>query len=141
MNDKNKECIITFEHGLFGFENCKEYTPFFFNEGSDAMFAIDSVDIEGLSFVLMNPFLLKDDYSPKVPLEELKELGELKEEDYCWYVICVTKDPIGDSTVNLKCPIVLNPMTKMAKQVILDDSRYNLRHLLKDLTREENSSC
>lgn len=137
MSELNQQYKITFDEGLFGFENNKEFIPVAFDENSDAMIALHSVETQGLSFVIMNPFMLKEDYNPCVPESELKSLGENSDNKYSWYVICVVKNPVGESTVNLKCPIVVNPYTRKAKQVILSDSRYSLRHTLNQLTQKE----
>lgn len=133
---------IYFEEGLFGFEGYKKFLPVAVAADSDAVLTLHSTEEEGLAFIIMNPFLLKEDYDPQVPEEELKSLGECGgEEDYSWYVLCVAHRPANQSTVNLKCPIVVNTVTRKAKQVILDQKEYGFRHRLEDLTRKEKEIC
>lgn len=141
MTNSKKQYIIDFENGLFGFEDCKKFTPIFLDENVDTMLTLQSLDLEELSFVVMNPFVLKPDYSPKISSIELQSIGKNENNEYAWYVICVTKNPIEDSTVNLKCPIIINPLNGKAKQVILDNDDYKMRHTLKELTAKENNSC
>ena len=50
-----------------------------------------------------------------------------------YYAVCVVKDDVSESTVNLKCPVVINPDNQAAKQLILDDERYSFRHSLQQL--------
>ena len=133
---------IYFEEGLFGFEGYKKFLPVAVDADSDAVLTLHSTEEEGLAFIIMNPFLLKEDYDPQVPEAELKSLGECGgEEDYSWYVLCVAHRPADQSTVNLKCPIVVNTVTRKAKQVILDKKEYGFRHRLEDLTRKEKEIC
>ena len=45
----------------------------------------------------------------------------------------MVRDPVGESTVNLRCPLALNDRTGEAMQVILDDGAYHMRHSLAEL--------
>lgn len=54
-----------------------------------------------------------------------QDSGELS-----YYVICVMKEDYLDNTVNLKCPLVINPDTRTGMQVILEGSPYGFQHRL-----------
>ena len=134
--------MIYFEDGLFGFEDQKRFLPVAADESGDAVMTLHCRDEEGLAFIIMNPFLLVEDYNPVVPQTELECLGEVQDEsDYSWYVLCVAQKPASQSTVNLRCPIVINTITRKAKQVILEDQSYGFRHPLGELTRKEKKVC
>ena len=135
-DDTTEQEYIYFKEGLFGFETCRKFLPVLVEEKSDAVLTLHSLDREEISFVLMNPFYLLEEYDPQVSQQELAELGEVEGAEYSWYVICTTRNPIEESTVNLKCPIVVNVHTRRARQVILEDKTYQFRHRLKDLRRE-----
>ncbi len=75
---------------------------------------------------MINPFRFVTDYSISLTDEDLEEL-ESKGDNLFFYNICVVRDNIKDSTVNLKCPIIVNVDNRLAKQVILEDSKYPLR--------------
>ncbi len=138
--DKEKE-YIEFEEGVFGFEDHKRFIPVMLEEGSDAVLYLQSAEDEDLSFIIMNPFLLVKDYEPVLGEEDYEKLGTSCDEDLSYYVVCVVRDKVEDCTVNLKCPIVVNHVTRKARQVILDSEKYGLRHLLKEFTSEEAPSC
>ena len=54
----------------------------------------------------------------------------------------VVKNPVANSTVNLRCPIALNDESRQAIQVILDTDRYHMRHLLAEFGRKgEGPTC
>ena len=48
------------------------------------------------------------------------------------------KKPVSDSTVNLKCPLVIHPETREARQVIME--RYDMRHPLAEFGRGEGEA-
>ena len=90
-----------------------------------------------LAFVAMNPFSLLPDYSPEPAAEELAFLGASHSGELGYYVLCAVREPVGDSTVNLKCPVVVNPETRTAVQVILEGGAYHMRHRLAEFRGEE----
>lgn len=133
------EDFIVFQEGLFGFEEYKQFLPYAAEEGNDSILYLQSVDEEQLSFLVMNPFLLKESYSPILPEADRKALRAEKDEDLSYYVLCVIKEPPEESTVNLKCPVVINFQTREARQVILDSQDYGLRHMLKEFSDKEGA--
>lgn len=129
--DKEME-YIEFEEGIFGFEGQKKFVPIMLEEDSDAVLYLQSLEDEELSFVIMNPFMLKEDYDPVLSEEDYKALGTSNVGDLSYYVFCVVGNTVGESKVNLKCPIVVNHVNRKARQVILDSKEYGFRHLLKE---------
>lgn len=134
----SEQDIIYFKEGIFGFENFKKYIIIEFESGSDNLLCLQSIDDEELAFILMNPFNLMPDYNPQLSDSDIEDLAiDENTEGVLYYVICVVKDSISESTVNMKCPIVINPKNKMAKQIILDSEEYNFKHELKQFTEGE----
>ncbi len=70
--------------------------------------------------------------------EDLEELGVGDETELKFLTIAIIKKDIRDSVVNLKSPIAINPATKTAKQVILQNT-YPLRY--KIMVAEEGGGC
>ena len=126
--------VIRFENGMFGFENLKEYILISFEPGSDNLMCLQSTQDSELAFILMNPFNLKKDYEPVLADSDLRDLGITEAtRGVFYYAVCVVKDDVSEITVNLKCPVVINPDNQAAKQLILDDERYSFRHSLQQL--------
>jgi flagellar assembly factor FliW len=132
----NKDEIVHFPEGLFGFEDYKNYLPLAFQSKDDAMISLQSMDDEHLAFILMNPFYLMEDYKPTLQNSDLVALNSPNEEDLSYYVVCVIKEDAEKSTVNLKCPIIVNTAIRCARQIILDSSHYTFRHILADFTKK-----
>ncbi len=125
--------VFHFEGGLFGFEDEKRFALLPFEGSGGSLLCFQSVKTPQLAFVAVNPFSLKADYAPVLAASELAALGVERSEDLCFYALCVVRDPVGDSTVNLRCPLALNDRTGEAMQVILDGGAYHMRHSLAEL--------
>ena len=134
--------VVTFPAGLYGFEEEKEYLliPF---EGSTLLYSLQSVKTPMLSFILVHPFSLDPGYAPVLQPEELKTLKVEKSEELCYYALCALKKPSSESTVNMRCPVVINPDTQTAMQVVLEDDRWQMRQRLAEFEtpKEEASKC
>ncbi|MGL5255925.1 MAG: flagellar assembly protein FliW [Proteocatella sp.] len=133
----SKDSILKFENGILGFEKFKDYVMINFELGSDDLMCLQSLDEKELAFVLVNPFNLKPDYSPSLTEEDVEELGisDSTEGVFC-YAICTVKDNITENTVNLKSPIIVNPENMKAKQIVLENNEYAVRHQFKQFKNE-----
>ena len=132
----SEEEPLTFPKGLFGFEDEKRFLllPF---EGNGTLYSLQSLSTPQLAFVLMDPFSLTA-YAPVLEEEELAELGVKDSQELYYFVMCVVKSPVADSTVNLKCPVAINPDTREAMQVILEDDSYEMRHRLGTFEKQKD---
>lgn len=135
------ECL-TFPEGLFGFEEEQQFLLLPFEGGAHALLCMQSMRTPALAFIVMDPFALQPDYMPELRPAELTALGVPDHEQLCYYVLCAVKQPVSDSTVNLKCPIAVNPHTLTARQIVLDTDRYNMRHPLSEFASgKEDAPC
>jgi len=130
--------IIHFSSGLFGFEEEREYLLMPFDGSHGSMLCLQSVKTPALAFVVLDPFSLQPDYTPVLEDAELKHLGVKEAGELGFYVLCAVKNPVSDSTVNLKCPLVIHPETRQARQVIME--RYEMRHPLAEFSRREEAA-
>ena len=106
-----EEDKLHFPEGLFGFEEEKEFFLLPFEGGEGSLLCFQSAATPGLAFVALNPFSLKPDYAPVLTDRELEALGVERSEDLCFYTLCVVRSPVGESTVNLRCPVAVNDRT------------------------------
>ena len=130
--DCDGEALLAFPKGLFAFEEEKEFVLLPFSGSDGTLLCLQSTHTPQLAFVAMNPFTLNAAYAPVLQPEELRELGVEDSRALCFYVLCVVKNPVSSSTVNLKCPIAINDETRQGMQVILDGEGYGMRHLLSE---------
>ncbi len=127
-----QEDVLRFPRGLFAFEEEKEFLLLPFSGSDGTLLCLQSLQTPELAFVCMNPFSLSGDYAPQLQPEELKALGVKDSRELCYYVLCVVKNPVSSSTVNLKCPVAIHDETRQGMQVILEEGEYGMRHLLSE---------
>lgn len=123
----NPEDIIHFEKGLVGFEDLRQFVLLGNAEAEEMLVWLQSVEKPELAFVVIQPRFFKPDYCPRINSEEVEPLGVEKEEDLLMYAIVVIPEDARQMTANLKAPILINVKNNKAKQIILNDDRYEIK--------------
>lgn len=125
----DKNSILKFEHGIPGFENEREFALLPIEE--DSIFQVlQSVQTESLAFIITSPYAITTNYNFELDEATLMSIDIKSENEVAVFTIVSLKETLANSTVNLKAPIVLNTTNKKAKQVILDNESYTIRHQL-----------
>ncbi len=124
--DENE--LIVMDDGIYGFEEYKKFIPLPLEENNHDSLCLYSIDNVDVSFFIMNPFVLDDTYEPVLSEDDYQKLGTDNEENLSYFVICSLRDSIENSSVNMKCPIVVNTKTRKGIQTVLDTQKYSLRH-------------
>lgn len=99
---------------------------------SGRVFWLQSVAPEGPRFLAVPPAPYFPDYAPAVPPAACAELGLDRVSDADLF--CLVTVPNGDisaATANLRAPVVVNPVTQQARQVVLADGRHPIRRPLR----------
>ena len=125
----NPSDILSFEHGIPGFEDEKEFVQLPLSDES-VFQVLQSVKTEGLAFIITSPYTAVANYSFDLDEATIQALDIQSEEEVAVLSIVTLKDTLADSTINLKAPIVVNTTNKKAKQVILEKEEYAIRHKL-----------
>lgn len=132
------EKIITLEHGMIGFPEYKHFTLIYNEErGLDrsAIKWLQCMDDGDISFPVMDPTLVKEDYTLNVENEMVASLGEMDAEDLFILVTVRVPAAIKEMTANLKAPIIINMKNNKAIQTVLEDDypiRFPVFELLKN---------
>ena len=115
-----KEVIFHFDKGLPAFEECKDFV-FILDKKLQPFICMQSLEKQNLSFVLIDPFTIKKDYTVRLQ-ENILEAMDIKDENDLLILSVVTVNPdMTQTTANLMGPIVLNLRTNQGMQVILED--------------------
>lgn len=122
--------IIFFQEGIPAFEDEKEFVIILNEDEENPFHYLQSVKNPDLSFVILNPFIAFSDYDILLPDTAINKLKIEKEEDVTIYSMVVVPEDMTKMTINLLGPIVINTKEMLGKQVILDDERYNTKHLI-----------
>lgn len=124
------EEVVHFPDGIPAFEENKKYV-IIENPDKDIPFHwLQSIEEPSLAFVVINPFVFKQDYDFEIPQSVVNTLGIQSTEDVAIYSIVVIPEDIDKMTANLKAPVVINIKNNMGKQVFLEDDRYVTKHYI-----------
>lgn len=125
-----KQNIVTFPAGLPGLS--REITGFsLISLGENSpFFYLQSLQDEETGFILINPFELFADYEFDLPDEVVQTMGLNSPGQVAVFCIVNASGGLKKATVNLLAPVVLNTASGKARQVVLNDKRYGIRHPL-----------
>lgn len=121
--------IVHFQNGIPGFLEEKSFILLKLDQDSP-FYILQSTNTAELGFVIVNPFQFFTTYEFDLSDNNKAQLKLESEQDVVVYTILNVKDPFEDSTANLQAPIVLNTRKNEAKQIILNDPRYQTKQLL-----------
>ncbi len=120
--DVRPDALLTFPSGILGFPDGRRYV--ILDHDTDAPFKwLQSLDEPGLAFVILDPASFYPDYDVQVPHEALLEVDGKDDDELILSVLLTipSNDPTG-ITANLRGPLLMNPRTKLCKQLILSDN-------------------
>ena len=126
--------VINFPTGIFGFEQFSKYILIRFDDDNHTMFCLQGIEEGAPVFIVFNPFEIVDDYAPELTENDKADIECTNEDSAEYYVIANVTQPMENTVVNLKSPIVINSENKLAKQIIMD--KYDLRHPMFKKTEE-----
>ena len=133
-NRLDETVIFQFADGIPAFEESKRFI-LVVNENIKPFLYLKSLDIEGLGFVCIDPFMICREYSIRIPAKDQSNLS-LNDPAMAFVLSLVTveKDP-RETTANLLAPIIVNMENMQGRQVILDENfpvRFNIWRGLED---------
>ncbi|NLJ95905.1 MAG: flagellar assembly protein FliW [Clostridiales bacterium] len=128
--DLDQDKIIYFENGILGFEDYKKYTILYDNEDGERpdITWLQSIEEPLLAIPIISPFLIIPDYNPTVEDELLKPLGEITPDNLVVLVSITVPRDITQISANLRAPFVINSDTKKGSQIIVEESKYNIKY-------------
>jgi flagellar assembly factor FliW len=101
-------------------------------DGGGLLFWLQSVAPDGPRFLAVSAASFFPDYAPALPGVPCAELGLAEAADATLY--CLVTVPAGDvtaATANLRAPLVVNPETRRARQLVLIDGEHPIRRPLR----------
>lgn len=115
--------VIDFPQGLIGFSAVKRFV--LIDDPSSKRFVwLAGVDRPELSFLLIDPKAVLNDYEIEATKSDLEFIGLDSIEDSQIYVIVTLPRNAAEATVNLKSPILINTKTSRGMQIVLEQGRY-----------------
>ncbi len=137
--DIAEDKIITFENGLFGFEEYKKYTVLYDVECKEESISwLQSIDEPTLALPVVSPLLVKPDYNPVVEDTLLESLGTVSDENMAIFFVMTVPSDLTLMSVNLKAPLLINADSKKGIQIIVENQDYPVKYMVYDLFTVDN---
>lgn len=137
--------ILTFPTGILGFPDWTRYV--ILDHDTDAPFKwLHCIEESSLAFVILDPALFHADYRIEIPAEALAEIkGTAADALTLAVILTIPSDDPGRITANLRGPLLMNPGTRLCKQMVLSDeypTRYPVfaRHAVRQPAQTESQS-
>jgi flagellar assembly factor FliW len=120
--------LLRMPDGLIGFRSCTHYVLLPDSEVAGLLW-MQSATVPELAFGLVAPPLAVDNYRIELRPGDLTAL-ELDDERSALVYVILNRGEGGGLTVNLQGPVVINPVRRLGRQLVLTSSRYAVRYPL-----------
>lgn len=138
--DVDERQKINFPIGIYGFEKFKDYVLLDANQ--QPFYWLQSLDVQEIAFILINPFLFRPDYQLDVDDRELDEIGLKRAADALVFAIVTVPAMSGPMTANLQGPVIINKANQMGIQAITRGESWKVKHdILAELAACRESRC
>ena len=135
----DESSVIRMPKGPIGFEEQTDYC--LIQHRPDTNFRwLQSVEEPSLAFVVVDPSEFFTDYEIELPDAETDKLRLKDAGDAMVLVVVAINDRGQDITVNLAAPIVINSRELVGMQVVIQDTRYTVRHPLMEQCKKATTS-
>lgn len=112
--------------GLPGFPNLRRWLALSIAEQPNFVW-LQSLDDVAVALPTADPYLIFDEYDPKLPAYATAALSIESAADFTLLCVIVVTENAEEMTMNLMAPIIVNLRTRRARQVMLENSGYSVR--------------
>ncbi len=125
----SSEEVIVLPQGLLGFP---QYTRFCLVDPADdtLILWLQSLEDENIAFPILEPKIFKPEYVARLSASELRELKLENVNQSAVFAILTIPEDATQMSANLKAPIVVNLREQIAKQVVLQENEYTIKHMM-----------
>lgn len=126
LGDEEK---IRIPQGMLGFPSLTEFC--LVDPGDETLILwLQSLQDPSLAFPLLEPKIFRPDYTARLSAAELRELSLENVNQSAVFSVLTISDDVTQMTANLKAPLVINLKRQIAKQVVLQENEYSIKHLM-----------
>lgn len=123
--DISEDKFYTFKNGVIGFEKYHKYV--LLPGDVDPFVLLQSTEDANLAFLLVDPFLVSNEYEVDVDNETLRVIGNPDPADVTVLTIVTVPRNGGPITANFLGPIVINKSNRECVQAILSDEKWTTK--------------
>lgn len=119
--DVPRESLLTFPSGLLGFPEWTRYV--ILDHDTNAPFKwLHCTEEASLAFVVIDPLLFNENYQVTISPEARGEVeGSETDELGLAVILTIPSDDPSAVTANLRGPLLMNPRTRLCKQLVLSE--------------------
>lgn len=125
--DVQESDLISMQGSILGFEDLRNFI-LLTDEKNTPFRWLQSVESPSVAFVVINPRVVKPDYSPHISDDDFSMLDISKGEDIALLCIVTIRTSPFQITANLRAPLLINAAMKKAAQVVLSDNDYDIQY-------------
>lgn len=118
--------VIRFVQPVYGFEQCQQYVLLSDDSVGDCILWLQSITQQEVCFILVDPGAMPYPYQPALTAETRAQLKLADDSQLAVRLIAVVPEEFSKATVNLKSPVLINMVEKLAAQVMLEEP-YSIR--------------
>src|ERR1700692_721586 len=119
--------MVLIPQGILGFPEYKKFC--LVDPGDDTLILwLQSAENPDIAFPVLEPKIFKPDYAVRLSAAELRELKLENINQSAVFGILTIPEDITHMTANLKAPLVINLKAQVAKQVVLQENEYSIKH-------------
>jgi flagellar assembly factor FliW len=121
------EDLISIPNGVLGFPEYKKFC--LVDPGDDTLILwLQSLENPEIAFPVLEPKIFKTDYTARLSAAELRELKLENVNQSAVFSILTIPEDVSLMTANLKAPLVINLNGQIARQVVLQENEYTIKH-------------
>ena len=113
--------VLQIKSPILGFESLQSVV---LKEMDELFSTLHTTNDSEISFTVLNPFRLLDEYDIEIPDSVKMKLEIDDDSTIAVYCMVVRQDPVEDSIVNFLAPIIVNTKKNLLAQVTLNPKDY-----------------
>lgn len=124
-----EETALFFPVGIYGFPQLRRCCLLPYGIPSELRW-LQSLENPFLLFLSVEPHAIFPEYEAEIPDIEAEALDLKKAEEAAILTLLTVCPETNTISANLLAPLVINMVTRQARQVLLDPNRYSTRHVI-----------
>ncbi len=121
--------VIEIPQGILGFPELKKFC--LVDPADDTLILwLQSMERPEVAFPVLEPKVFRPDYAARLSAAELRELKLENINQSAVFSILTLPEDVTQMSANLKAPIVINLKQQVARQVVLQENEYTIKHLM-----------
>lgn len=117
--------LLEFPHGIYGFEHCNQWA--LVDTPKKPFYVMQSLTDVHISFILINPYLVYEDYILDIPEGDVDVVEHPDANDLLVFTIVTIRQDPHMVTANLAGPILINRDSRLGVQAVQQNTNWDTR--------------